>query len=212
MPIAAVTESILGIAAERRLLEEVALPLSAVTRAGIQSAGTLAHYRADAIRDILRKAGRNWRRHRGSDPSIAARSSQQAITENAESHWLGTLAAGATYFCVGIRQPGWSMTSPPNQRWRQCWSLLGSPMQWHQACRDIWPVRDDRTADRVCAVRPQSHHGHGSGLIAGRCHTRRRPSTVWRGSASRCGPGRHDGGRFGDQLHSGRHRAAGLCH
>ncbi len=77
---------------------------------------------------------------------------------------------------------------------------------------DLWSLRDHRAVAGLCAVRSQPHSGAGAGLLAGRCHPRRRPAVVGRRPAAcRC-PGRHDGSRLGAGVHPGRPGAPGLHH
>ena len=77
--------------------------------------------------------------------------------------------------------------------------------------RHLRSVRNDHTAAGLRVVRPQPHPRSGTGLGSGSCHPRCCSSVVgWR-SSSRRDARRHDGDRFGDGMHSGRHRAPGLC-
>ena len=78
--------------------------------------------------------------------------------------------------------------------------------------RHLWPLRDHRSAARLCAVRTQPDPGAGAGFLAGRRHPRRRPAAVRRRPASRRRPCGHDGGRVGDGVHPGRRGAPGLRH
>ena len=97
----------------------------------------------------------------------------------------------------------------PSRHWRRPRPDHDAGARRHCLCRgvgrpgNLWPLRDDRTSDRLCPVWSQPHHGSGPGLIPGRHHPRRRPSAFRRRSTSGRRVGRHDGHRLGDRVHTG---------
>jgi len=125
---------------------------------------------------------------------------------------LDALAAGnrnAASISDGVASARYLRRAGPGDDAGPGWNCLRGSigLAWH-----LRSVRNDRTAAGLRIVRPQPHPRSGTGLGAGGRHPRCCHSVVrWRSSSrrnARC----HDGDRFGDGMHSGRHRAPGFCH
>ena len=74
------------------------------------------------------------------------------------------------------------------------------------------PVRHDRPAAGLRAVRSEPHPGAGAGFRAGRGDSRGRAAALGRRPDARRGAGEHDGGGVGAGVHPGRRDAPGLRH
>ena len=77
---------------------------------------------------------------------------------------------------------------------------------------NLRPVRHDRPAARLRAVRSEPHPGAGAGLLARRGDSRGRAAALGRRPDARRGAGEHDGGGVGAGVHPGRRAAPGIRH